>query len=311
MAGKLPEESWKTLIRQIKKGRCTPFVGAGASAGLVVEADDFAAQGGNAVPTADKMAESLANEYDYPFVDRWDLARVTQYIAVRHNERLLVKEEVVDRIAAVPPPDFDDPSQPHRLLADLRLPVYVTTNYDDFLAQAIRRSAAVAGTEVQPREEICDWGDDEAADPDERAVWSATSDRPVVYHLHGHQRDPGSMVLTEDDYLDFLVRAAGRRRLVPPEIRAAMSSPISLLFVGYSLQDWTFRVLFRSLIAEVPVPRQVAHISVQLPPESVPEERRDEVLEYLNRYFGAWKISVYWDDVRQFCHELRKRWEES
>src|SRR5205085_12621647 len=68
--------------------------------------------------------------------------------------------------------------------------------------------------------------------------------RPVVFHLHGHTGLAESMVLTEDDYLDFLINLARDDDLLPHRIQEAFTST-SLLFVGYSLSDWNFRVLFR------------------------------------------------------------------
>jgi hypothetical protein len=51
-------------------------------------------------------------------------------------------------------------------------------------------------------------------------------------------------VLTEDDYLDFLVKVSWDNTVIPPRIAEALTDS-SLLLLGYHLQDWDFRVMFR------------------------------------------------------------------
>ena len=79
------------------------------------------------------------------------------------------------------------------------------------------------------------------------------------------------MVLTEDDYLEFLVRMNrdASEPLLPPVIRTAFKD--SLLFVGYSLSDWSFRVLFRGLIGSLPAGLGNLSIAVQrIRPHAIP-----------------------------------------
>ena len=75
------------------------------------------------------------------------------------------------------------------------------------------------------------------------------------------------MVLTEDDYLAFLVEIStdNSERMLPSAIRNALAST-SLLFVGYSLSDWDFRVLFRGLMGSLGRTLGMTSIAVQLDP---------------------------------------------
>ena len=95
------------------------------------------------------------------------------------------------------PPDFRAPDEPHGVLADLDLPIYITTNYDGLMLGALR------DREKDPIRELCGWNElVRMASPsalDDGVV--PTPARPLVYHLHGHSDVPQSMVLTEDDYL--------------------------------------------------------------------------------------------------------------
>ena len=51
--------------------------------------------------------------------------------------------------------------------------------------------------------------------------------KPVVFHLHGWLGIPESLVLTEDDYLDFLVAVSrDERSLLSHEVHLASTSSL-------------------------------------------------------------------------------------
>lgn len=299
------EIDWDLLLQRIDAGRCTPFLGAGASAGHV--------------KVARKLAAEYAAEHGYPFPDSDDLARVTQYVAVKRRERTFVKEQFVDRhIKTASSPDFSEADQPHAVLAGLPLSVYLTTNYDDFMTDALRYR------KKEPQVAVCPWYVTEKRDRrlasgkvfSQPRGYDPEPSSPIVYHLHGHRSEARSLVLTEDDYLDFLVRIASDRSLVPPLIQRAITDN-SLLFIGYSLSDWTFRVLFRGLLAAVPPGLQLRHVSVQLLPQlrdsngdAARKTIEADVKSYLGDYFDDMKIDVFWGDARAFCTTLRTKWEQ-
>ncbi len=292
------DNAWKRTVYLISKDKCTPFIGAGASA--------------EHLPVAGDLAAVLAGEYGFPFDNDRDLARVTQFAAVREGSRQYVKERLADDMFAnVSLPDFRASDEPHALLADLRLPVYVTTNYDDLMYEAL------ADRGRAPQRAICPWYTTDRAEVEEATAlfreavgYNPDSNRPIIYHLHGHHGTPESLVLTEDDYIDFLVRVSADPDLLPAVIQKSLSSKM-LLFVGYSLEDWTFRVIFRGLLSARPPLASHSHVSVQLPPlaEDSEDERPIRVQEYLDRYFERQNISICWKTAREFCAELRRRWE--
>jgi hypothetical protein len=277
------DRDWERLLARILDGKCTPFLGAGASVGTL--------------PLGGDVARRWAAEEGYPLEDEYDLARVAQFVSV-NGDPMWPKEKICAELVGLGPPDFDTPGQPHAVLAELPVPVYVTTNYDDFMVQALRR----AGKE--PVREICRWNDflretESAFDGD---GFVPTIDKPVVYHLHGTLDLPESIVLTEDDYLDFLVSVSRREDVLPPRIQGALAST-SLLFLGYKLADANFRVLHRGLISTSPPGLRRVSVAVQLPPAD-----SDTARAYLARYFNAMSVSVYWGDVTEFAASLRDRW---
>jgi hypothetical protein len=64
--GKLEEKDWNLLLGRIKDGKCNPFLGAGACAGVL--------------PRGSDIAKKWAEEYEYPLEDCADLARVAQFM---------------------------------------------------------------------------------------------------------------------------------------------------------------------------------------------------------------------------------------
>ena len=124
---------------------------------------------------------------------------------------------------------------------------------------------------------------------------------PVVYHLHGHLDVAQSLVLTETDYVSFLVEIA-RRRVLPHQIEKALANS-SLIFVGYGFRDWDFRVIFRGLVAAQESVRELG-VTVQLETDDTASRN------YLEKYFAEQDLRVYWGDARAFSAELGRRWEE-
>lgn len=117
MSDTLTDETWLILLERIKSGRCLPFLGAGASF--------------PAIPLGSTIAAEWAQEYTYPGDNPKNLVEVAQFLAVQFDP-LTPKEKILKQLDNVVPPDFNAADEPHGLLADLPLPIYLTTNYNDF-----------------------------------------------------------------------------------------------------------------------------------------------------------------------------------
>ncbi len=84
-----------------------------------------------------------------------------------------------------------------------------------------------------------------------------------------------------------------------------------MLFLGYGLADWDFRVLFRVLVEYLAKSSSRSHVSVQLlpVPADMTAEQKHNVQKYFNDYFGELRIRVFWGTCREFVAELGRRWE--
>lgn len=215
---------------------------------------------------------------------------------------------MLDHYETVEPPNFDDPHQPHRTLAKLNLPIYITSNYDNFIEDALNHDHKDA------HRELCRWNHDLLRTQPSilDTGFKPTSADPLVYYLHGHYQTPESLVLTEDDYLDFLVNISSQEYELPHQIQHALTGS-SLLFIGFNPFSWGFRVLFRGLVAATEASLRRISVTVQMPPlpDDVSNATREKVQTYLSEYFDATdrRMRVYWGSSEEFLKELNQRWQ--
>jgi hypothetical protein len=291
----MTDQVWEVLLGRIKDGKCTPFLGAGVNAGLL--------------PTGGKIAEEWATDEGFPLRFSNDLSSVAQFLAIKYKDALYPKDKILRRFSQAEQPDFSQPSDKLeclRTLADLPLPVYMTTNYDHYMVKALEQAGK------QPRVEICRWHSVLKTIPGVSTVFNSTyqpsSANPVVFFLHGSEGVPNSLVLTEDDYLDFLVNVSRSQKILPPRIQEALTTT-SLLFIGYRLRDIDFRVIYRGLVQSMDGSQRRLSITVQVTPpdDSIGDPQSAE--DFMNRYFEKMNVSVYWGKAGDFATELRNRWE--
>ncbi|MBZ5525389.1 MAG: SIR2 family protein [Acidobacteriia bacterium] len=291
---------WSTLIGKIRAGLCTPILGAGAAF--------------ETLPLAAELAEELLQEEEAqtgkkaPLPGRTDLAKVTEYIAVQREDNVWPKVRIAELLKRRGTPDFNSPDEPHRTLAALRLPIYLTTNYDDFMYKALVASG------VQPVREIARWNSElmENVESQFDKGYEPSPECPLVFHIHGHWDLPESMVATEDDYLDFLVSIArdlatsptdtSKKAILPTRVRRALKGS-TLMFLGYSVADINFRVILRGLVGSLsPALRQMS-LSVQYC-----SGEPGDLEKYIEDYFGhTLKLHIFWSSARQFCHDINQK----
>jgi hypothetical protein len=290
----LDERDWDNLLRRIKDGNCTPFIGPGICEGIL--------------PSDNEIAHAWADEHRYPLVDPHNLPRVAQFLAITRDPAFPA-EDIARRWRSIEVrPNFREATEPHSFLAGLPLSLYITTNYDDFMFQALKYRLRPA------TRELCRWNiyvRDQASIFDPGSTVEISPANPLVYHLFGQAQLPESMVLTEDEYLDFLVNISKDQNITPRRIQKALVNT-SLLFIGYELTDWRFRVLFRGLIASLERSLRRTRIAIQLEPQS-PENSAitaEHIRWYFEDYLGKDDVRIYWGSSLDFIKELHERWTE-
>jgi hypothetical protein len=291
----LDDSTWSLLLDRIQSGKCTPFLGAGVNYGFL--------------PTGTQIAQNWAKQGNYPLRDgtESDLSRVAQFLATKPYDAMWPKGKIVSEFKAnAKKQDFSATDNPLGVLAGLPLPIFITTNYDDYLFQALIAKGK------KPKRELCRWNSklDNVGSVFDKKSYVPTKDEPVVFHVHGHQDVPESLVLTEDDYLEFLVSLSKRsKELLAGRIQEALAGT-SLLFVGYRLADWDLRVLLHGLLTATEKSLRSASVSVQLPPD-LPPEQLENAVGYLERYFDTLDIRLFWGKATDFAKKLGEMWNDA
>lgn len=288
---RLKEKDWRVLMDRINDRKCTPILGTGMRSSIVT--------------LRSKIAEEWARDEGYPLEDSGNLARVARFVSLTYDADY-TRRRLVDQMASIVSPDYRDPDNPYKILADLPLPVFITTGYDDFMFKALQAADKDVKTEV------CRWNKSISDMPSVlNDGFSPTVANPVVFHFHGVAENLDSLVLTEDDYFEFLMNVSKDRTLIPPRIEKAMTGS-SLLLLGYRLSDWDFRVMFHLLASYLEIATSRTHVAVQIAPlpDQAPEDQRKRVQGYMDLYFEKYKkldIRIYWGTSREFLKELRDR----
>jgi hypothetical protein len=288
---RLKEEDWKVLIAGINDKKCTPILGTGMRSRVVT--------------LRSKIAEEWTQEEGYPLDDSSNLARVARFLSLKYDPEY-TRRKLVEQMATITPPEYTDPDNPYKILADLPLPVYITTGYDDFMFQALKHA------EKDVKREICRWNKSISDTPSIFADgYLPTVANPVVFHFHGMTDDLDSLVLTEDDYFEFLMNVSKDPKLIPSRIEKAMTGS-SLLLLGFRLSDWDFRVMFHLLASYLAIATIRTHVAVQIAPvpDEAPEDQKKRVQGYMDLYFEKYKkldIRIYWGTSREFLLQLRER----
>lgn len=226
--------------------------------------------------------------------------------AVKAQQKLLTVSEAAARFDV---PSMSDPeANPLLLLASLPLSIYVTTSFHKQLEAAIKQTR-----QVDAAIEICRWHPalHSLPSPFDSPGYEPSRERPLVYHLHGCDEWPESLVLSVDDHLDFLaaisrdasaVQSQGRP-VIHPRIKDALTLR-SLVMVGYRPNDWDFRVLFRGLIKHYPQAMKLPRVAIQL-------ERDESARIYLEHYLAQADFDIIEQEPAQFIRDLYARWEAS
>jgi hypothetical protein len=163
----------------------------------------------------------------------------------------------------------------------------------------------------EPRIELCRWNEDTERIPsifDEEPDYEPSPEQPLVYHMFGIFEEPESLVVTEDDYFDFLIGVSSNRELIPIVVREALTDS-ALLFLGFDLDDWSFRVVFRTLMSQQGRSRRsrYAHVAGQIMLNENEVLQPERAIRYLERYFADADISIFWGSPLDFSRELTEQ----
>jgi hypothetical protein len=318
------------IARDLREGKCIPFLGAGASA--------FPKEVNAKPPSARALALELAKESMYPpyqalreaagandtaaqarvvraTVDCENLMLVSSWVEHGLGDRSRLNEKLREHLADERKP------LPYNSLHDLlarvaqqRPMAIITTNYDDLIelalvernvpfdlfVVAIDRSAVegrVQGITLFRPAGHSDLkpvtGEQQLLDL-ELDSGQVRLKRTALFKIHGHidraRSSDDTFVITEEDYVSFLGRMHSGDSVIPADLVTVMQSR-TLLFLGYGLRDWNFRVLLDRFNRNRLQPKRSYAIADDIEPAE-------------SELWGARKVVVFKADLNEFVPRL-------
>jgi AAA+ ATPase superfamily predicted ATPase len=294
----LAESDWARLLRSLQISRVIPVLGAQAEP--------------PEIPRPEQIARHWISRYELPVptsnVD--DLAFASQALSVAQDPTF-VKMSLSEELRSMREAgrqsfrELEDRSSLYGVVSELPFPIYITTSYDDQLVQALLAQGK------SPQRDFPRWND--LIEPPDRpageeAEYQASVNEPLVFHLFGVLDEPESIVLTEDEYFQFLIRVS-RQPIIPLQVRKALALGSQLL-VGHRMRSLEFRTLLSLLTVDTRL-RRSSHV-LTLDPDDIlldwESERAEYVVEYLDKYFGEKNVSLYWGSTPSFAQDLYMHW---
>jgi hypothetical protein len=218
----------------VRAQECILFLGAGVHA-APPDASPFSYPVQHRPPVGAALSRELAQACGFgdllPREDPGHLQRVALAYEIALSRARLV-EAVADAVHV-----DRRPSPMLRALARMDFPVVITTNYD----QLFERALAEVGK--QPRVTIYTPRLEPTTD-----YRKPTAQSPIVFKIHGCISRPETVVITDEDYIDFVLRMSNKEPYDPlPRRLKVYLTDWTTLFVGYSLLDYNLRLLFKTL----------------------------------------------------------------
>jgi len=245
------------IARCLARGHIVLFLGAGVHGGPPDGSDEEYPEAKRPLQghqLAARLADILSLSDEYPEERHSDLQRISMFFEQRLGRSTLMRE-----IRNATQEDRE-PSPILRQLAKLPFPIIVTTNYDELLEESLRRVGKGGYEKIvynpTPRMAAKEY----AREP--------SVEHPLIFKMHGENAVPESTVITDDDYIHFMLRMSEGHSYHPvPETIKYYIKRWPVLFVGYSLKDFNFRVLFRMLRWQLDPAAQPPAFSVDRMPD--------------------------------------------
>lgn len=279
-------EQYESLASRILGGNCVLVVGPDAST---------VGSTGDEIPIYTAFARKLAEDVSKRLTEEQrsdlnadDLRHVSQiWQEINRNSAMLQQkcQRFYEQYAG-------ETTEFHRNIAALPFQVCVTTTPDDFLFNAMT---------MAKKAPIRSFYNFKRAQEFRSSEFSV--DHPLIYHLYGHREKPESLVITENDLIDFLTNVIRKSPSLPEQVTGLLSRPdSSCLFVDLGFKNWYLRVLMRSLGLMNHTEKSVA----LEPPEFFAQSKQHQAM----LYFSAGNTMEFQQEsLSEFALRLRKAYE--
>ncbi len=286
----MKERHWNSLVTSVQHGQSILVLGPEIPAGTVDAPADPAGRS-----FAEALTQVLAAELeeDNRRVTGTTLSAVAQQYEDAEGFGSNALRALAEKFYKSP---HIMPSRIHAALAALPFSLILTTCHDDLLAHAFKEAGKAP---IVARYHL---RGDKHDNPEFMVPGSPQA--PLVYHLFGTAQDPGSLVLSENDLLDFLIAIASSRPPLPDNlVRALKRVGQSFLFVGFGVTHWYLRVLLKVLVRALELQRTGSAIATE-PLRGLSEVDREQTILFYER---GTRIELEDMEIGAFLTELAER----
>ncbi len=226
----LSERQWKTLIKDIQQQRCILLLGDRAA----ISTDTGQAERLSALLALhlgrQMEAENVAFEQD----QSRNLAYMAQrFLSAPKMRRIDLEDEVTDFYNAA---TRQTPAY-YQQLATLPFCLTINLSPDDYLLRAFK-AAGKAGAQTAYYNFRKDKNE---------GIDTPMRNKPLVYNLLGALKDPESLVLTQEDRVDFIKNVVKGNPGIPNAVMSHFDERKTYIFLGLNLENWDYRLLFDTL----------------------------------------------------------------
>ena len=289
----MKERHWNNLVGSLRHGNCVLMLGSE----IPVKASSATngSQSGNTL--AEELRLRLARELEED--DRSPSGNTLAALAQQYEDTEGFGPTTLRATAEMVLASRQySPSAVHEQLAALPFSLIVTTGQDTMLEQALK---AAGKSPIMHRYHL---RGDKRENPE--FVLPGTPASPVVFHLFGSAEEPSSLVLSENDILDFLIRVVSERPPLPNSLlRVLKRVGQSFLFVGFGIKHWDLRILLKILLRALELNRSGPAIAAE-PLDGLIQADRDEMILFYQR---GTRVELEDADVGAFLTKLSDRLE--
>ena len=304
---KKPADRYLTTLEELAEAlhqeKCLIFLGAGAS----IDQDH------PDLPTAKELSKALAQKCRlewHEYIPLSTIAFYYEFFRSRDSLNSFLQEKIDDPVIK-PTSTIEHLIQIIKVLEKNNKRIFVvTTNYDQHFERAYEKAF-----NRQPGVIIYTGGHD-PGDKSAKLHQGLDKDpefwlpqKPTyLYKMHGCISQPTeqNLVITEEDYINFLTNALShdenKRILHFVRGRIALST---ILFIGYSLSDWNFRVIFKAT-AEGKGTKSFAVQYYQPSDNNPTKQLKKTQWEALKEFWDKKNVKIMNLDASEFMEDLRK-----
>ena len=259
------ERHWNTLVTGVRHGDCILVLGPEIPVGTV-----GASVGAPASSFAEALSGALATELG-------EGGNGTTFAAVAQQCED-AKSFGASTLRALAARFYTTsgfvPSEVHAALAELPFSLILTTCQDDLMAQALQTAGK------KPIVRRYNLRGNKRDNPE--FPLQSSPQEPLVYHLFGSAPEPNSLVLSENDLLDFLIAVVSDRPPLPSSLRGTLKRGQHFLFIGFGITQWYLRVLLKVLMRSLEFDRNGSNIATE-PLLGLSEVDREQTILFYQR----------------------------